>query len=331
MRICLLGSYAGRLDEGMANVSYYLYEHLKSLYGEDVTLLNVKDSYGPGFWKKILKIKPDIIHYFPGPTAKGMLLFKIIQIITRSKSVLSATKPLLPRYFGVFSWWLKPDITIVHSKRAESLFNGFKYSTIFIPNGVDTEKFKPVTAQQKNMLRSKYGLDVNDFIVLHVGPVRSGRNQRVLLNLTTSIKVLLVVSISNPSENEVYDELLRSKAIVWKRYFPNIEEIYSIADVYIFPLFEEQNSIEIPLSVLEAMSCNLPVITTRYGGLERLFKAGEGLFYVNTIEEIVNVLEEISRAKICVNTRSKVKSLSWNKVSREISTLYSGIMNNRKS
>jgi glycosyltransferase involved in cell wall biosynthesis len=118
---------------------------------------------------------------------------------------------------------------------------------------------------------------------------------------------------------------------VWKRYFPNIEEIYSIADVYIFPLFEEQNSIEIPLSVLEAMSCNLPVITTRYGGLERLFKAGEGLFYVNTIEEIVNVLEEISSAKIYVNTRSKVKSLSWNKVSREISTLYSGIMNNRKS
>jgi len=60
-------------------------------------------------------------------------------------------------------------------------------------------------------------------------------------------------------------------------YVPNIEEIYNLADCYVFPTFKRHNCIDMPLSVMEAMACNIPVISTKFGGLPKIFKEGNGL------------------------------------------------------
>ena len=64
------------------------------------------------------------------------------------------------------------------------------------------------------------------------------------------------------------------------RFVENIEEVYQLSDVYIFPVKEEMNAIDIPLSVLEAASCNLQIVTTDYGEL-KVFKGEDGFFYTN--------------------------------------------------
>lgn len=313
----------------MANVSYHTYVNLRSKYLDDVSLVNIREVTKLKFWKNLIVFRPEIIHYFPGPTLKVLVLAKLIQLLTRSRSIISATKPVLPklRYFKMISTFLKPDLVIVQSKKSEGFFTAVKYKTKFVPNGVDIERFVPVSKQKKYELRKKYGLNDEDFILLHIGPVKNGRNQKSLLHIQDS-KILLIVSLTNPSEKTAYEELLKTDAIVWKEYFPHIEEVYSLADVYVFPVFEELNSIEIPLSVLEAMSCNLPVITTPYGALERVLPEGDGLIFIDKPEQIQESISMVRRDGYVINTRKKVESLSWRNITREFSNIYDEVCKN---
>src|SRR6476661_4292256 len=128
MKICILGGYSGLLDEGMTNVSHNIYQNMRSIY-PDVYQLNVRNAMSIKFWKDILSIKPNIIHYFQGPTLKGLILVSLIHLLTGSRSVISATKPVIPKYFKIISFLLRPDITIVQSKKSQNLFQTMKYKT----------------------------------------------------------------------------------------------------------------------------------------------------------------------------------------------------------
>ena len=321
MKIVFLSNYYGTLDEGMANVSYNIFQNLQPKF-DNLSLLNIRN-VGMDFWRKILSSKVDIVHCFPGPTLKGLVLVKIIQILTNCKTVISATQPSLPKmkYFKLLSAFLKPNIVLVQSQKSESFFKQLNYKTKFVPNGVDLEKFIPVEKEVKSKIRKQYGFAQNDFIILHVGPLKIGRNQRSLIKIPDA-KILLVVSMTNPSEEAAYQELKNENVIIWKRYIPNIQEIYALADVYVWPSIEEFNGIEIPLTVLEAMSCNLPVITTRYGGLERILQDGDGLFFIDEPEHINKLILQIKSDNSRLATRKKLESLSWKNIANEIAHVY---------
>lgn len=326
MKICIIGNYAGKLDEGMTNVSYYLYENLKILYPE-LLYRNVREIGTAGFWIGLIKEKPDIVHFIPGPTVKGLVLVKLLKLILRCKTVVSATKPVLPNAFRFVARMLRPDITVVQSSKSEKLFSKFGYHTSFIPNGVDTDRFRPIPSEKRKLLRTKHGFSEDDFIALHVGPLRTGRNQQSLLKLR-DVKLLLIISLTNPSEEELVKTFNRPDVILWKEYFPNIEDIYAMVDVYIFPVFEPLNSIEIPLSVLEAMSCNIPVISSMYGALGRVLKEGDGLFFIQEPDKINEIVEKIREGLDNVDTRSKVSHLSWRQIAIEISAIYENLRDN---
>src|SRR5215207_142362 len=331
MKICILGSYAGRADEAMANISYYIYSSLQAQH-IDVFFLNVCNAKCLKFWKLIIRNRPAIVHYISAPTLKQLIFLKIIQLLSGSRTVVSATQSVLhrSRFFRTFSFFLKPDIVLVQSQRSEAFFNDIGFKNRFVQNGVDLERFIPLDEQKKNIIRKKFGFSEKDFIILHVGPVSHERNQRALVRFqSSSTKVLLIVSITNPSDNPAYEELTRSKIIIRKEYFPNIEEIYGMADVYIWPVFKELAGVEIPLSILEAMSCNLPVVTTKYGALNRIFQQGNGLFFINSEREMEEIISKIKEGDIKINTRQKVEIMSWKEVAHTIAEIYESVYNDR--
>ena len=321
MKIVFLSNYSGLLDEGMANVSYIIFKNLQSKF-DNLLLLNIKNM-GLDFWRKVLSSKVDVVHYFPGPSLKGLLLVKLIQMLTNCKTVISATQPRLPeiKYFRMISMFLKPDIVLVQSKKSEIFFTRLNYKTKFIPNGVNLDKFVHLEQEEKKKIRKKYGFNENDFIILHVGPLKRGRNQYALMRIP-DVKVLLVLSITNPSDDLDYKELKNENVIIWKRYIPNIQEVYGLADVYVWPSIEEFNGIEIPLSVLEAMACNLPVITTRYGALDRILQDGDGLFFIDKPEQINELILKIKNNNSGIATRKQIGSLSWENIAHEIANVY---------
>jgi glycosyltransferase involved in cell wall biosynthesis len=329
MKIYILGSYVGRADEAMANISYHIYSSLRTQH-IDVTFLNVCEAKYLKFWKLIIRDRPAIVHYITAPTLKQLVFLKIIQLLNGSRTVVSATQSVLhrSRFFRMFSFLLKPDVVLVQSQKSEAFFNDIGFRNKFVQNGVELERFIPLEEQKKNTIRKRFGFGVEDFIILHVGPVSHERNQRALVRLqSSSTKVLLIVSITNPSDNRAYEELTGSKISILRDYFPNIEEIYGMADVYVWPVFNELAGVEIPLSILEAMSCNLPVVTTKYGALNRIFQQGNGLFFINNEREIEEIISRIKRKDIEINTRQKVEIMSWREVAHTIIEIYESIYN----
>jgi glycosyltransferase involved in cell wall biosynthesis len=198
-------------------------------------------------------------------------------------------------------------------------------------NGVDIQKFTPVGVETKQELRRKYGLLNDKFVILHLASFKKGRNLEVLKKLQLSNKQNQVLIVGRPSEHgneDVISELKDAGCLIWNDYFPNLEEVYALSDCYIFPTVNKRNSIEMPLSVLEAMSCNLPVITTRFGAIPRVFKEGNGFFFVEKEEDFFKGIEEIKKGNLEVKTREKVIPYSWKNIVKRLVEIYEQLSHN---
>lgn len=327
MKICLLGEYLGNSDEGMRKVSFYLSQELAK--NNSILTTNFKKSISLSFWKEIKAFDPDIVHYIYGPSIKSFILLKLISFYCpTSKTVMSAMHPSIPNRFHNFIKIFSPDIILTQSTETESFFKSSNFKTEFLPCGVDTRRFEPVSAIHKGELREKYGVSKEKFVILHVGPIKRGRNVQILGKIQNDYnQILLVASLSTGIEKDVVDELKKNGCLILMEYIDKIEEIYALSDCYLFPTppKNKSNSIEMPLSVLEAMSCNLPVIATKFGALPRSFKEGDGLFFIENEKQLSGALSQICKG-IDIKTRDKVYKYSWKNIILKLTGIYERIL-----
>jgi len=324
VKICLLGEYDGRHDEGMRAIANYLYRELcKRHQVMCLSLAPRRNILSPLFYFKIQRFDPDIIHFVPGLTIRSLLFVKILKrLFDRAKTIVSATHPILSRVSEKLVPFVKPDLILTQSNRSKDRFMELGCSTEFLPSGVDIHRFLPVSRQTKQRLRRKYGIHAQKIVVLHVGHIKKGRNILILneLQKEEDIQVIIVGSLSEPMEKEVYQALTKGGCIVWRKYFDNIAEIYALADCYVFLTLDKKYAIEMPLSVIEAMSCNLRVISTPFEALPELFTPGEGLIFVEE-NEIPNMAQYI-RNKVSVKTRKKVLRFNWENIVERLEKIY---------
>jgi glycosyltransferase involved in cell wall biosynthesis len=330
MKICLLGEYEGSLDEGMRKVSFILLEQLSKHH--KVLPLDLRNVFSKTFWKDLRRFNPQVVHYLFGPTFRSFVLLKGISSYCHNvKTVMSSMRP----YFSSFSKYLippfKPNLVLVQSYETEKVFKKLGCKTEFLPCGVDTTRFTPYTMEAKNEFKEKYGINKEKFIILHIGSIKKGRNIQLFEKLQKeNNQVVIVGSTSTGINQKTYQQLMRKGCLIWINYFERIEEIYALSDCYVFPVVPKKDimgrhiadSIEMPLSVLEAMSCNLPVITTKFGALFRVFNNGEGLFFVDGENGFVDAIERIKKKDIDVKTREKVLPYTWKNVVERLEKIY---------
>lgn len=329
MNICIISNYSGKLDEGIGNVAFHLANglshHHKVMH---LCLKSPPDIFSKAFWKKISDLKPRIIHYVRGPSIQSLILVKTLKYYCKgAKTVMSTTQPKFSSFSKILIPLLKPDLVLTQSYENERMFTNFGCQTKFLPNGVDTRKFIPVSPNIKHGLREKYQLPEEKFIILHVGPIKGGRNIQIFneLNRDEDNQVLIIGSTTTPMERDAFLSLKNGGCLVWRTYFENIEEIYALSDCYVFPTTDKLNCIEMPLSVMEAMSCNLPVISTRYGALAGVFSEGEGLLYAKKDEDFTYLLKKIKNDNKEVKTRKKVLPYSWANIANNLEEIYKEI------
>jgi len=326
MKICLLGEYGSELDEGFKNVASTVSSELSKKY--DVLNVNVKEIFSTHFWKQIRDFKPHIIHYLTAPTLSSFVALRIAKIYCNkdAKLVISSLHPyclklLRNPVLKTFIPLIKPDLILTQSHESEVIFKEIGCNTEFLPNGVDTERFVPASAKIKEELREKYGIDKKKFVILHVGHIKETRGIRIFNRLQDKTNQVIIVGSSYfRTDENLYQELINSGCIIWNRYFENIEEVYALADCYVFPVMRD-DSIFMPLSVMEAMSCNLPVISTKYEGLTKAFEEGDGLFFAKSEEDFVNLLKKIKN-DTNIKNREKVLPYSWEAVGKKLEEIY---------
>ena len=69
----------------------------------------------------------------------------------------------------------------------------------------------------------------------------------------------MVVASGMFEDENVIRILNEARVKIHKGYLENVEEVYQMADAYLFPTRSAEFVISIPLSVMEALSCGVPV------------------------------------------------------------------------
>lgn len=323
MRVCLVGDFDTSLDEGLRIVGRSLAVELRNT-GISSTQVSIRH---PLFWSEIHRFRPDIIHYILSPSLAGLVTTRIASAINRkARTVVSAIHPdpidrRLIRFFG-------PDLVLVQSRESETLFSSAHLPTSFLPNGVDSAKFHPVDAHRKQELKTKYRIPPDKFVILHLASLKKERNPEAFQRLQEERNnyVLIVGRENEKIDTSVLARLRQSGCTVWIKHFPNIEEIYNLADCYVFPVTHRAACIETPLSVLEAMSCDIPTITTRFGALPRLFNDADNVFFVDNDDEIDQAIETVKEGTVRMNPREAVLPYSWKRVTERLVHVYERLL-----
>ena len=322
MKVCVIGHFSENRMEGVRNVSKEIVNNLKNS-GLTIFHLNIGIILP---LKEIKKFNPDIIHFILSPTIGGLLLAKITSIIFPKCIIVSSIHSSMRDSF--FLRFLKPDLMFVQSTESEFFFKRYGYRTESLPNGVDIERFKPCDETRKNELRKNLNIPAEKCVILHLASLKKERNLAIFEKIQEDPDcfVLIVGRENDNSDPVVVTQLRNSGCTVLIKNIDRIEDIYNVADCYVFPTIDKTACIETPLSVLEAMSSNLPVITTKFGNLPRMFQSGDGLYWIEDFDHVHEYINLIKSKKERVNTRQKVQIFSWKAICTKICDYYEKVL-----
>ncbi|HEY5141403.1 MAG TPA: glycosyltransferase family 4 protein [Methylococcales bacterium] len=333
MKLCLVGT-ASPPDEARKVMAHNLLPILARKC--EVMLFDMQRLLSVDEWQKAKAFKPDVLHVVTSASPFSFLLARILQRTSKTPKTVMFSSLIPFRGFSAGLWFglsslfkpviplLKPDLVLAQSDEAEAIYSRLGCNVMpFVYSGVDLKRFHPVSTEEKEDLRAKYGVEPDKFVVLHVGPVKKSRNLECLRKIQgdSDNQVLLVGRPATKYEREVADVLRKAGVVVTQAYNPRIEEFYALSDCYIFPTTDAAGSIDIPLSVLEALACGLPVISTRFGGLPRIFSEADGFCYAD-VEEFPDRLKALKSQGAAVKTRELVFPYSWENIARNLVEVY---------
>lgn len=323
MKVCLVGQFNDSLDEGKRNVGKSLKVALE-LQDTEVKKVDISSVIE---WRAIKKFRPDIIHFILTPTFIGVLTARLVSsVFPPAKTLISAVHPSLrrSRLLKLF----EPDLMLVQSQESNDLFQSMGMNTRFFPNGVDVKKFKPTSEKRKNDLRVKFQISRQAFVVLHLASLRRERNLEIFKKIQAEegIQVLILGRENETADKKLLRELREAGCLVWIQHFPHVDQIYNMSDCYVFPTMHKKACIETPLSVLEAMACNLPIISTRFGALPTIFNEGSGFFFTENAEHIPQILLDVKNSNLPVETRANVFPYAWGTLTQDLIGIYKELL-----
>ena len=278
---------------------------------------------------KRLRCSKEPVLYVPFSSKMRTMAVRLLVLSLSCRGRLSVIRSIQSPMDGLSKALIKISgakmITLSHT--AWEYYRGYFGERVsYLKAGVDTSRFLPVSNQEKQGLREKYGLPTDKIIVLHVGHLNSGRNVQQLLKLDDRFHALLVVSTltADAREEALRERFLRKEnATLIEDYIPDIQEIYQLSDVYLFPTMERSRCIDVPLSAMEAAACNVPVVATAFGELKELVGLS-GFYEIESFEKDAlqeQLLKAVGEEK---QPRANVLEYDWSASVKRLTEMLGG-------
>jgi glycosyltransferase involved in cell wall biosynthesis len=230
----------------------------------------------PGRFAHILK-KYDIIHFHEADFSFPLFSFHIkkpkilhihgnIDILKRDYIRRFMLKHIADLYIAI-SEQMRKDLTDLGIP---------KEKTAYLPNGIDVKKFCPSKEKEDNQL-------------LFVGRITPGKGLHVLLKSLRYLKESTYLVIVGPSDwnlqyyqnalstlKKINSEGKHKITYLGALDQAKIIELYQKASIFVLPSFSEG----FPVTILEALSCETPVVATPVGGIPEVVRNYENGFLV---------------------------------------------------
>jgi glycosyltransferase involved in cell wall biosynthesis len=166
-------------------------------------------------------------------------------------------------------------VAISHEIKQQFLDIGVELNKIrVIPNGIDINKFSPVSQAEKMELRKKLYLPEDKIIFCYTGRIAEAKGIMLLAEVWKNILkefnniYLLYVGAGRDSFDNCEDELRKfiednnlGDKVTCTGRVPEMNVYLQASDVFVFPSYYEGFG----LSILEALACGLPSVLTKVG------------------------------------------------------------------
>jgi len=305
MRVLFVSDAGGSRDEGTVTVFAEMVRAMESQLADEFRFVDSSGLQGPVLsrmsailqaFRKERGWRPEVVHILPtyGMTRTMLLVARAIRFVTKPQVLVGSViqSSTLDSSYSKFVRGVPFDGIVTQAPRSANWLAHLDIPIARIPHGVDRRRFKPVSAEKRSTLRRKRGIPLDARVVLHVGHMKASRNLLPLAQLANHHFYALVVASSRYSADSGIINYLRAHRVdVRIGYEPNIEEFYQLSDVYLFPVRNPLGSIDLPVSILEALATGLPVVSTAFAGVPDFVPILTGISYYERDDRLPAIVE----------------------------------------
>lgn len=294
---------------------------------------------------ELTRFHPDIVHAHeiltPASIAvlskrinKHRVLVKILRGGARGDIDKLKRRPFWKSYFRNLKRSVDAFIVISNEIDEElSLLDAPKEKRIFLPNGVNTERCFPVSEDERIKLRKELSLPSRATIVIYVGRlVPEKRVDHLLMtwnNIRSKHSDAYLLIMGEGAE----EQRLRQLHVDGAQFTGKINDAIpylQAADLFVLPSSTEGLS----NSMLEAMSCGLPVLATSVGGAPDVIRHNVSGYLIppDDVDSLQHGLETLLgdaalRFTLGSNARRRIVSdFSLDSVAERLAALYQHLL-----
>lgn len=183
--------------------------------------------------------------------------------------------------------------------------------------GIDSDLFSPLGEEEKSIRKKSFGYQPNDFLLFYAAEFNQNKNQKYLLDALALVKdqlphiklLLAGEGVLLGSCKAHADRLGISHMVDFLGYRKDLKEIVPMCDIAVASSLREG----LPVNIMEAMSCGLPVIAVENRGHRELvvdnltgwlIQNKRPYEFATKLKELVS--DEVTRKTMGNNGRKKI-------------------------
>lgn len=222
----------------------------------------------------------------------------------------------------------------MNMEEVESLHNWNKKTGVYVHGvGLNVARMQS-PARSREDVRNEFGFSVDDKFVASIGELDDNKNHITVIKALAQLgrnDFKYVVCGVGPNRDMLMREAERmglKDNVLLAGYRSDIPDVLNAADIFVFPSFHEG----MPVSVLEAMACGLPVICSQIRGNVDIVEEGEnGYLFApadsDALSRKIGLLMDDADKRKAMGAKNKelVEDFSLETVTEELKRIYSMI------
>ena len=226
----------------------------------------------------------------------------------------------LSRYTDVLITINKEDYVVAKDKM-------YAKRTEYIPGvGINVEEIQKVKID-RNKKREALGIPRDAFVLISVGELNANKNHESVIKALKAINIKDNIRYIIAGRGLLYRHLLNlvetyglQDKVLLLGFRTDVIELLKMSDCFVFPSLREG----LPVALMEAMACGLPVICSNIRGCSDLINDCHGVFLISPhdLDSIVNCINTIVHQTLENDYRSVIDKVDINNIMTSMQKIY---------